>query len=223
MKPWQLGLAALAGAALLFGAASASAAAPSPSAGGEITPDEREAFRRRAREVSEEIEAAYGIAGLADYLDAVAQWESRWNPGATGDGGRSLGLYQMQAGTAFRQSNGLTAYRPQADPILYDPVLSTILAADYAVNRVKRSRAVGGPGDWFAVRRGWRKPASTADVAGTKYPDVWNRVLDHFTQSLKAVGLPASFMSRAPDVSGYPGVQQVLDDLNVTLSNATSA
>lgn len=213
---WPIVVALAIGGALALSAGTARAEGP-------ITKEERREYRRRAREVSEEIESLYGIDGLADYLDAVAYWESKWNPVVAGDGSRSIGLYQMQAGTAFRQSNGLTDLRPQAGTILRDPTKATILAADYAVNRVKVSRRAGGPGDWFAVRRGWYLPASTADVDGSTYPQAWDRVLRNFTKALKAVGLPVDFMYRTPDVSGYPGLQRMLDDLNVNLTGAASA
>jgi hypothetical protein len=112
--------------------------------------------------------------------------------------------------------------RPQANTILRDPTKATLLAVDYAVNRVNRSKQAGGPGDWFAVRRGWRLPASTSDVDGSKYPEVWAKVQDHFTQALEAVGLDPSFMYQRPDVSGYPGVQQMFADFNVQLSGANA-
>lgn len=213
---WPIALALLAGGALLLAGGTASANQ------GPITKEEREEYRRRIREIGDEIEDRYGIAGMADYLDAVAYWESRYNPTVGGDGGRSIGLYQMQANTAFRQTNGLTGFRPQANTILRDPTKATLLAVDYAVNRVKRSQQAGGPGDWFAVRRGWRLPASTSDVDGSKYPAVWTKVQDHFTQALEAIGVDPSFMYQRPDVSGYPGVQQMLADFNVQLSGASA-
>ena len=213
---WPLIIAIAAGGALLLSSGSSHASGP-------ITKEERSEYRRFIRKLGGEVEAKYGIEGMADYLDAVAYWESKYNPTVAGDSSRSIGLYQMQAGTAFRQSNGLTDLRPQADRILRDPTKATLLAVDYAVNRVKRSRQAGGPGDWFAVRRGWYLPVSTADVDGSEYPDAWNRVLRNFTRALKAVGLPVTFMDRQPDVSGYPGIQQMLDDFNVNLTSAASA
>lgn len=213
---WPVVIALLAGGALLVAGGSASANQ------GPITEEERQLYRKRAREVSEEIEDRYGIAGLADYLDAVAYWESRWSPRVAGDGGQSIGLYQMQAGTAFRKTNGLEDLRPQAGTILRDPVKATILAADYAVQGAKRARSQGGRGDWFAVRRWWLLPAAVDDDQGTQYPSAFDRVKRNFTKALKAVGLPVSFMEQRPDVSGYPGIEQVLDDLNVNLQGASA-
>lgn len=213
---WPIIAAIAIGGAVVLASGSARASAP-------VTKEEREEYRRRIREIGDEVTRLYGIEGMADYLDAVAYWESRYSPGVAGDGGRSIGMFQMQAGTAFRQSNGLTDLRPRAESILRDPTKATLLAVDYAVNRVKRSRQAGGPGDWFAVRRGWRLPASTSDVDGSQYPDVWDKVQDHFAQALKAVGLPTSFMYRKPDVSGYPGVEQMFDDFNTNLNSAASA
>lgn len=213
---WPVIIALLAGGTLLLAGGSASANQ------GPITKEERQLYRKRAREVSEEIEERYGIAGLADYLDAVAYWESKWNPRVAGDGGQSIGLYQMQAGTAFRKTNGLEDLRPQAGTILRDPALATILAADYAVQGAKRARSQGARGDWFAVRRWWLLPAAVDDDQGTQHPKAFDRVKRNFTKALKAVGLPVSFMDKRPDTSGYPGIEQVLDDLNVNLQGASA-
>lgn len=213
---WPVIIALAAGGALLLAGTGASANQ------GPITKEERQRYRKLAREVSEEIEQRYGIDGLADYLDAVAYWESKWNPSVAGDGGQSIGLYQMQAGTAFRKTNGLEDLRPQAPRILRDPVKATILAADYAVQGARRARSQGGRGDWFAVRRWWLLPAAVDDDYGNEYPKAFDRVKRNFTKALKAVGLPVSFMNNRPDVSGYPGIQQVLDDLNVNLQGASA-
>lgn len=215
---WPVALALLAGAAVILTAGSAVASSPSS---GPITPEQRAAYRAQARAVSEEIEQRYGIEGLADYLDAVAYWESRWNAGVGGDGGISIGLYQMQANSAFRANNGLEHLRPRANTILRDPTKATILAADYAVAGIKRARQQGNRGDWLAVRRWWANPSLVHDDSETASAHS-PKVRERFTKALRAVGVPTSFMERRPNVSGYPGVEQVLDDLNVNLQGASA-
>lgn len=72
----------------------------------------------------------------ADAACAVAWCESRWNPGAVGDGGNSLGLFQLWTGWAAWYGVPVEA--------LYDPVTNTAVARavlDY------RGRW-GGKGGW---------------------------------------------------------------------------
>lgn len=84
----------------------------------------------------EGLEAAYEAAGVpADWreaLAAIAWCESRWQPGAVGDSGNSLGLHQLWRGW----------FRPGEDPM--DPVTNSRVAA-----RVREIRGrFGGAGGW---------------------------------------------------------------------------
>jgi len=189
-------------------------------------PYDREQARALASQVAEQIEARYGVAGLADYLDAVAFWESRWNPEVGGDGGKSIGLYQMRPPYMFTAQRGTAYALPRGGQILRDPVLSTVIASDHVVRAVRRAKQLGGRGDWLAVRRWWKYPSLVDDddeteevVYGTKsygFPSAGVR--ERFDKALEAVDLPKDFKYDRPDVSGYPSdVNVVLADLGLTL------
>jgi len=189
-------------------------------------PYSREDARVLASRTAEQIEAAYGVEGLADYLDAVAYWESRFNPTVAGDNGRSVGLYQLRPPYMFTEKRGIAYAMPRAEIILRDPVLSTVIASDHAVRAVRRARQLGARGDWLAVRRWWKFPSLVDDdnedeevVYGGKsygYPSAGVR--ERFDKALRAVDLPQDFKNKRPDVSGYPSdVNVVLADLGLKL------
>jgi hypothetical protein len=69
-------------------------------------------------------------------LVAIAYAESRWSPGAVGDGGNSLGLYQLWTGWFAAAGEDLAQWA--------DPAVSTRVAL-YV--RSQRGR-FGGPGGW---------------------------------------------------------------------------
>jgi len=190
-------------------------------AGGEkpaITEEERQAIRARVVELGTAMENAYGVEGLATYLEAVAYWESRFDPNATSDKGRILGLFQMGKSAAIKSSYG-SNHLKLAD--LKDVDKSIILAARHAVAAIRRARSQGAKGDWLSARRWWKYPALVDDddenelYEGVLYSEGLRK---RFASALIAIGKPTAFMFQTPDVSAFPDdAKEIAKTLGVEL------
>jgi len=165
-------------------------------------------------ETAAKIEVRYNIKGLTKFLDAIAYQESKHYANMEGDSGRSIGLFQMRTGTAFRVSNKLTKVSNKKSK-LKDPVKATILAVDYVVYNINKLEDRGLPGQTLAVRRAWALPHLLYDFDETEERSLL--VHDRYENSLYELGYPVEFMYHELDVSGYPGIEQVQKDLKVKI------
>jgi hypothetical protein len=158
-------------------------------------------------------------------LVAVAWTESRGNPlAAAGTRPNSArGLFQLRPKSAFAHQLARYVTAPQ---LLFDPALSTALAAWYAW-RLRNFKDPGQVLDWLAIRRGWALPRLVDDVdevavvkgkggvllaPGERSKQTrWN-----FSQALPRAGLPQSFMYEYPFRGlRWPGIWQVMNAVGV--------
>jgi soluble lytic murein transglycosylase-like protein len=91
--------------------------------------------------------AAGGYDVEPSMLVAMAWIESSFDPRAVGDGGRSLGLMQVQASTAEDITRRLGGRGYSAPDDLFDPALSMDLAARY-VQWLRTWNGVRRPDSW---------------------------------------------------------------------------
>lgn len=193
----------------------------------EISSDsERVANRVYAYETALVVEQNYGIEGLADFLDAVGYWESRYNPKASGDSGKSMGLYQLRYGSAFDSADGLEYLRdtPEGYNLLNEIVTSVLFATDHVMDAIKRSRTTGsnrpcgpgaGPGDFLSARRWWKYPSLVHDYCESNTTS--KEIRERLEKALTATGHPHSLMYKQPSTSGWPGIKQALSDFNISI------
>lgn len=191
-----------------------------------------DAARARLRQTAKSLENRYDIDGLADFLDAVANTETGRTYAASVRGdlnskyGDSIGLYQIKTMSAYKSSDGLDYLQGtvRGERMLENPDLATIFAANHAVQAIRRARTSGsnrpcsskpGPGDWLAVRRWWKYPSRVHDWCESIDGSVKTR--ERFEQALSNIGVSRTFMYETPDVSGWPGINQVLADYNISL------
>lgn len=189
---------------------------------------QKQADRRYAYDVAKSVELRYGIAGLADYLDAVGYWESRYTPTALGDGGSSIGIYQLSETAAFDSADGLDYLRGTAEgfALLNTIETSVLIATDHAVDAINRSRTsassgrpcgpgLEGPGDWLSARRWWKSPALVHDFCES---DVMSEeIRARFETALSKTHHSFSLMYQRPNVSGWPGLTQAFSDFNISV------
>ncbi len=101
----------------------------------------------------------------AGLLSALAKYESRWTPDASGGGGRWLGLLQIAPATA--RGVGCRAQSPAA---LFDGAANLACGVRLAAHEMPRdNKILGGPGDWGGVAQHWapfRSPEKVADMRG---------------------------------------------------------
>ena len=178
----------------------------------EPTPAELPMGYDRIRELAAKVQRATGPwPGLADFLVAVAFWESSDRAGGPPNaaachgacGSNSAGgLYQIRPKTA--DVDAVTA----EPSLLFDPEVSTAVAA-WLIYRLA-TRWTTYPVDWMAIRRGWRYPYLVRDreEADPESPGVRER----FIKSLDAVGAPRALMQQRalPPGFNWPGFDAVL-------------
>jgi len=181
-----------------------------------ITDEERAAVRARIVQLGSEMEELYGVEGLATYLEAVAYWESRFDPNATSDKGRIVGPFQMGRSAVIKENYG-SNHLKLSD--LKDVDKATILAARHAVSAIRTARAQGAKGDWLSARRWWKYPALVDDddenelVKGKLESEGLRK---RFGYALTAIDKPKSFMFETPDVSAFPDdTKEIANDLGV--------
>lgn len=212
MKYWPW-LAVLGGGGLLAALASRDHAPPPRRGGGGGGRWANAGAPAEIRRLAAPIERATGWDGLADFLVAVAWWESRGDATAVNpEGGPNAarGWFQIRP----RSSNNQGIVRDPA--LLLQTGISVGIAADYAYRMVQRWRRDMGVvlvPDWLAIRRGWACPALVDDVDETaSIPGCPSSadVREHFLKSLDAVGLPRTFAEQPAEPQRWPGQQAVL-------------
>ena len=172
------------------------------------------AWQDQIRGYVDRIEAVTGEwPGLAEFLIAVAYWESSHhdgtppNPAACrGSCGPTSerGLYQMRPKTAD--------WAPvDSDPsLLFDPRRATALAAWGIWRLGTRWGEQGQLVDFLAVRRGWKYPRLVKD-ADESDPDSAG-IRKRFATALEATDLPQSLMGQRaiPSSVHWPGIDVVM-------------
>lgn len=187
---------------------------------------ERRANREYAYQTAKVVETNYGIDGLADFLDAVGYWESRYNPQASGDSGKSMGLYQLRYASAFDSADNLDYLRdtPEGYNLLNNIDTSVLFATDHIIDAIKRSRTTGsnrpcgsgvGPGDYLSARRWWKYPSLVHDYCESDQVSI--DIRERLEKALAATDHPTSLMYKKPDTSGWPGINQALFDFNISV------
>ncbi len=201
-------IAALGGGLLLMGAAGSGQAQQCP------VPVNASDIREMARRV----EAVTGPwPGLADYLVAVAFWESsgrdggpsnacaceKWHTGGKCKPNAARGLYQIRPVTA--DVPGVV----DNPAWLYDPAFATA-AATWLIWRLQKNRSPGRAVNWLAIRRGWKLPSLVTDEWEENPKSAKTR--ENFKRSLQSVGIPVSFMFQRAMPAGlvWPGFNAVL-------------
>lgn len=159
---------------------------------------------RRIRELAAQVEDAVGgWPGFADFLVAVAYWESRGAADAVNpEGGPNAarGWFQIRRKTANHPA-------VLANPdLLLDERVAVAMAADLAYRHALRAVRGGTPVTWGAIRRGWRLPKLVVDETSAASRGVGQR----FAQALSAVGLPASFADEPAMPNDWPGRDAVM-------------
>ena len=182
--------------------AGAGAAAPSATADPNWAP--------QIRRVVAQIETVTGPwPGLADYLIAVAYWESSHRDGtppnpnacrAPCGPNSERGLFQIRPSTAGVESN---------PDILYDPTVAVAAATDLVYRLATKWDAPGQTVDWLAIRRGWRLPKLVKDTGEANTASAGVR--ERFIQALEGVGLSSGFMQRPalPAGMSWPGIDAI--------------
>jgi len=165
------------------------------------------------RRLAAPIERATGWVGLADFLVAVAWWESRGAAGAVNpEGGPNAARGLLQIRPRSSSNQGIVD-----DPsLLLMPAINIAIGADYAYRMVERWRQKMGnvlKPDWLAIRRGWACGALVDDVDEIKSipgcpPSA--EVRARFLKALDAVGLSRGFAELPAEPRTWPGQQAVL-------------
>ena len=187
---------------------------------------ERRLNRAYAYEAAKVIETNYGIEGLADFLDAIAYWESRYNPEASGDSGQSLGMFQLRYTSAFDTADGLDYLRNTSEgyELLTDIDTSILFATDHIIDAIKRSRTSGvnrpcgtgvGPGDYLSARRWWKYPSLVHDYCESNETSA--QIRGRLETALNVTGHSESLMYEKPNISNWPGIKQALADFNISV------
>jgi hypothetical protein len=153
---------------------------------------------RRIRELADRI----GWPGLADFLVAVAYWESRGNSQAgEDDGNKARGWFGMRPVSARLGDLGLEG------DALKEESLAVALAAWYAW-RLQKYAADDQLMDWLAMRRGWYLPKLVSDVneENTASAKVHAALVEAYTK----VGLDPNLMHDPSLEYQWPGVEAVI-------------
>lgn len=158
----------------------------------------------RIRAYVTEVEARTGPwPGLADFLVAVAYWESRGDANAVRSTGER-GLFQMRDDSRCLRAMDLTA-----DELLGRERLQVLMAACHVA--VLGMAYTASPVDWLAIRRGWKVPTLVDDFAETQLAS--RRIRSRFSLALRTLELPTTLMrERVFPRTGFewPGIETIL-------------
>ncbi len=140
-------------------------------------------------------------AARAAWNRNAEHYEGCANPERYQDG--SLGLYQMLPANALKPLWDTPLVCIDPVEALCDPMISTILAVDYARRVMRWSNWGRSPKTWAALRHGWRSPGLT----DADRPDIDARM----RAQLKRIGIPESFMQEkvTPLPSGWDAAELV--------------
>ena len=156
---------------------------------------------------------------LADYLTAVAYWETRFNEtkvnpeyykSKAGRKNAARGLFQMRPNSAFRDSNNLLPLLSKPN-LLLDPRWAFVTALDYIAQGDKRSwEKSGRESNWLAIRRWWRRPALLHDYGEQQdeAKSVHRKLVDAIEGVNREYGqnIDEDFIYMPVQVGGYPGI-----------------
>lgn len=163
----------------------------------------------RIRRYAGRIEEALGWPRLADYLVAVAYWESRGISSAVGgtSDDPSGGWFQLTNAPACVRFTGMGADDPA---FLADEALQVAVAACHARRLGILYDEPGQTVQWRDIRRGWKFPKWTGASYRTAKSTAGARA--NFLEALEAVGLPASLATRRafPSNLDVPEIDELL-------------
>lgn len=157
----------------------------------------------RIRAMAKRVERQTNWLGLADFLTAVAYWESRGDSNAIGSAGE-VGWFQIGSGSRCLEQLGI-----QQSDLRGNEWLQVVVAACHA--QVLGTLYTDFVPDWLAIRRGWKYPRLTGDVH--ERDPVSADIRRRFAEALRRVGSSTAFMSRQvfPGDFHWPGVQQIAE------------
>jgi|GEM_PF-5076109 len=174
---WWIPVAAGAGALLILGGSSASAAdsglgsldldIPGGATPTDFDPSILSDKARRVYDYARHVEdLGIWTPGFAEFAVATSRIESGHNPNAMNKSSAfenaARGLYQIRPKSAFSWRNGLEHLQDQPE-LLFDPSWATAVAADYAKRLVDVYADPGQRVTWADLRRGWKYPKLVAE------------------------------------------------------------
>lgn len=212
MRVWPIVLAGAAFSGLLLAGGGASAMPRvSPQErprGSDLRPEQQDQLWY----LSKQVEALGVLPGFAEFTQASAWIESRFNPDAQAGPGQNAarGILQLRPRSAFNWRNDLEHLQSQPQ-LLFDMRWNVAMAADYCRRLIQYNTDPGQEVTFWDLRRGWKLPKYTR----FPYRATMLANLQQFLGGIRAVGGDEKLVDRRAVLGNWPGTQEVMEALGL--------